>query len=477
MTRARILKSAQPAKQPPAGPGKPVRPLPWLAERPAPVDKSRTSILAAVRMLGRKFAASASQSVSGAFAISAIRRTRTATTTPALHNLACNASKGAAAPAKSASASAQTPLSLRKRAALLLAIITVPAMAAPSDFALFAAPDPAPPAPDPLALAAAQALPFERPGMSFPGSAFFFLDAPPEKALIALPTADPRDKGAEGGRELGEFIHTGPAAKPFFSTGTGLAHSRALDCLAQAVWYEAANESEAGQRAVAQVVLNRVAHPSWPASVCGVVYQGSERNTGCQFTFTCDGSLARRAGGTSWARAQAIASEALAGKVYAPIGHATHYHTLWVNPYWARSLDHVGTIGAHRFYRNRGAGGEMAAFSMAYAGFEPSVTGRTSSSGHADEAAGDKPTSASLAALPADAAFRKPPARSAKPEDKANERAIAKTEDTGNAAFGTAGAVRPEFANVGQWRTDPASLPLTRASPAADKSGNPALAH
>src|SRR5687768_16476229 len=80
---------------------------------------------------------------------------------------------------------------------------------------------------------------------------------------------------------------------------------RSLLCLAEAVYYEARSESEDGQRAVAQVVLNRVRHPAWPGSVCGVVYQGPLRaGRGCQFTFTCDGSLLRLPYGEVWARAQ-----------------------------------------------------------------------------------------------------------------------------------------------------------------------------
>ena len=349
-------------------------------------------------------------------------------------------------------------MSLSKKAALLIAIITVPAMAAPRDLALFAAPAPAPVIPDPLALAAANALPFERPGMSFPGSAFFFLDDPASGALVALPTADPLSTGAEAGRELGEFIATGPAAKPFFSSGTGVSHARAMECLAQAVWYEAASESEAGQRAVAQVVLNRVAHPNWPNSVCGVVYQGAERVTGCQFTFTCDGSLARRPGGASWARAQRIAAAALSGEVYEPVGHATHYHTLWVDPYWARTLDHVGTIGAHRFYRNRGAGGEKAAFTMAYAGFEPAVSGRTTPAlrpaAPSETAALFIPASPTLTERGADsAALRKTAGnRTAKKGKSAAPR-----DDTLR-EFQSAGDVLPEFANAGAWKVDPATI-------------------
>ena len=103
-------------------------------------------------------------------------------------------------------------------------------------------------------------------------------------------------------------------AQPFSMAGAStLDKARALDCLATAIYYEAASESEEGQRAVAQVILNRVAHPSYPDTVCGVVFQGSERSTGCQFSFTCDGSMARAPARMWWDRAQNVAEAALSG--------------------------------------------------------------------------------------------------------------------------------------------------------------------
>ena len=164
-----------------------------------------------------------------------------------------------------------------------------------------------------------------------------------------------------------------PAASSFAPAGaTGLDRLRAHDCLAQAIYYEAGNESEDGQRAVAQVVLNRVRHPAWPNSVCGVVYQGPMRaGGGCQFTFTCDGSLARRPAGEAWERARRLASEALAGRTYAPVGLATHYHANYVFPAWAPRLAKTNVIGAHIFYRLPGLLGQSPAFRDAYAGREP----------------------------------------------------------------------------------------------------------
>jgi spore germination cell wall hydrolase CwlJ-like protein len=165
-----------------------------------------------------------------------------------------------------------------------------------------------------------------------------------------------------------------PAARPFNIAFTSVAdRARALDCLTAAVYYEAAVESAAGQRAVAQVVLNRVRHPAYPKSVCGVVFQGSERSTGCQFTFTCDGALRRTPSAAGWTRARMVADEALAGKVFAPVGWATHYHTNWVVPYWSSSLVKSAIVGTHIFYRWEGGWGRPPAFRLRGNGNEPQV--------------------------------------------------------------------------------------------------------
>lgn len=151
---------------------------------------------------------------------------------------------------------------------------------------------------------------------------------------------------------------------------------RAVDCLTAAVYYEAAIEPVEGQRAVAQVVLNRVRHPAYPHTVCGVVFQGSARSTGCQFTFSCDGALRRTPAPALWARARSIAVAAIAGYVYPPVGLATHYHTNWIVPYWATSLVKLADVGTHIFYRWDGGWGQPRAFSIAYRGAEPAVAWR-----------------------------------------------------------------------------------------------------
>ncbi|WP_426011657.1 cell wall hydrolase [Caulobacter sp. DWR2-3-1b2] len=161
-------------------------------------------------------------------------------------------------------------------------------------------------------------------------------------------------------------------ARPFIAPVADVeSYGRALDCMTAAVYYEAGSETPQGQAAVAQVVLNRMRHPAYPKTVCGVVFQGSEQTTGCQFTFTCDGSLARTPSALGWTRARAVAGAALNGGVATGVGMATHYHADFVVPYWAPRLVKIGQIGAHIFYRWPGAWGLSSAFSGRYALIEP----------------------------------------------------------------------------------------------------------
>jgi len=129
------------------------------------------------------------------------------------------------------------------------------------------------------------------------------------------------------------------------------AAARERRCLAEAIYYEARSENFGGQAAVAEVVLNRVRHRAYPDTVCGVVFQGSERTTGCQFTFTCDGSIQRAPYGRTWERAQLVAEHALMGFAQPVTRRATHYHTTAVDPIWNDSLVRTRRIGAHIFYR------------------------------------------------------------------------------------------------------------------------------
>ena len=157
------------------------------------------------------------------------------------------------------------------------------------------------------------------------------------------------------------------SARPFAVGANDLDQRRALLCLTQAVYYEAAFEPLDGRRAVAQVVLNRLRHPAFPKSVCGVVYQGSGGRV-CQFTFVCDGALYRQPELGAWRQAENVARAALAGYVETAVGEATHYHADYVAPRWAPLLAKVAQIGQHIFYRWPGGWGQPAAFTGRYIG-------------------------------------------------------------------------------------------------------------
>lgn len=127
-----------------------------------------------------------------------------------------------------------------------------------------------------------------------------------------------------------------------------------LHCLTTAIYHEARYESAAGQRAVAEVVLARTRVPGRPKSICGVVYQGNWRATGCQFSFTCDGLSDGARDPAQWARARRSAQAALAkGKAKHFARGATFYHASYVRPRWAKQMVRVARIGSHIFYRPR----------------------------------------------------------------------------------------------------------------------------
>jgi spore germination cell wall hydrolase CwlJ-like protein len=162
--------------------------------------------------------------------------------------------------------------------------------------------------------------------------------------------------------------------RPFVLKTDAADQTRAVHCLAQAVYYEAAREPLRGQEAVAQVVLNRLRHPAYPKSVCGVVYQGAELPTGCQFTFTCNGAVRQAPEPALWDRAIFVARQALGGFVDRDVGSATHYHAAYVAPYWAPTLVKMTQVGQHIFYRWTGTWGEPQAFTGRYEGREAALT-------------------------------------------------------------------------------------------------------
>ena len=179
------------------------------------------------------------------------------------------------------------------------------------------------------------------------------------RMITSAPAAQPSALSSLFGLRKASFTTT-VAARPFRMPGA-LDASRDLDCLTQAVYFEARGEGQAGMAAVAQVVLNRVRHPAFPKTVCSVVFQGAAEG-GCQFSFACDGSMRKALEPYAWQHAREIAARALSGHVMAEVGNATHFHTVEVSPGWRVNMLRIAQIGSHVFYRFGGSAGAPDAF-------------------------------------------------------------------------------------------------------------------
>jgi spore germination cell wall hydrolase CwlJ-like protein len=133
------------------------------------------------------------------------------------------------------------------------------------------------------------------------------------------------------------------------------AHSRKeMKCLADAIYFEARGEPELGRIAVAQVVLNRLKNPTYPSTICGVVYQNKSKRNRCQFSFACDGIPERITNKPAWAEAEALAKRVMADDktlYIKDVGASTHYHATYVRPRWARRMAKKDKIGRHIFYQ------------------------------------------------------------------------------------------------------------------------------
>ena len=129
-------------------------------------------------------------------------------------------------------------------------------------------------------------------------------------------------------------------------------------CLAEAIYFEARSEPEAGQAAVGRVILNRVDSPYYPDTVCDVVYQNAEKFNACQFSFACDGTEPQIKESDAYARAMVVAAQLVACDrdcrvttgTKGGIATSTHYHADYVSPWWSSKLKRLGHVGRHIFY-------------------------------------------------------------------------------------------------------------------------------
>jgi len=125
-----------------------------------------------------------------------------------------------------------------------------------------------------------------------------------------------------------------------------------FECLAQAIYFEAGNDAPNGQRAVGDVILNRLHDPRFPKTVCDVVHQGGEGAPGhCQFSWWCDGRSDGTVDDIRWQMAQQAANEVVSGDYPDWTMGALFFHSKSVHPYWSRKLQLTNVIGEHIFYR------------------------------------------------------------------------------------------------------------------------------
>lgn len=127
-------------------------------------------------------------------------------------------------------------------------------------------------------------------------------------------------------------------------------HQREVICLADNIYYESAGESRRGQIAVATVTLNRMKHPNFAKTICGVVY---ERKTTCEFSWVCQNKLSNtRFQDKHWKRIYTMSEQIVSGqkKTLPELQNALYYHATYVKPFWAKHKKRITKIGAHIFY-------------------------------------------------------------------------------------------------------------------------------
>lgn len=151
--------------------------------------------------------------------------------------------------------------------------------------------------------------------------------------------------------ETNRTVSTGGPETLHLARSGKSAGGSALKCLTEALYFEARGESVKGQRAVAEVILNRVDHPAFPNSVCSVVNQRGQ--------FSYKGGNLRMRERAAANRAQKIAQDYLAGAPRGLTSGATYFHTTYVRPSWSKRFTRTTQIGSHIFYR-RGGGKRVA---------------------------------------------------------------------------------------------------------------------
>lgn len=127
-------------------------------------------------------------------------------------------------------------------------------------------------------------------------------------------------------------------------------HYKQIECLAKNIYFEARDQSDLGQKAVAWVTLNRVHSSDYPSTICDVVWQDS------QFSWTRDGKSDKPTNQDSWDRAKKLANIVYSRYYNArdykdPTDGAIMFHAAYVKPYWRKSFERTIRIDDHIFYK------------------------------------------------------------------------------------------------------------------------------
>ena len=174
--------------------------------------------------------------------------------------------------------------------------------------------------------------------------------------LSALEITQPKEFGPteDWGFQVDRQMRKASAAKTILDGLTDTSSGRfekEVRCLALNIYFEARSEPVAGQRAVAHVVMNRVAHPGYPSSVCGVVKQGGEQRLHrCQFSWWCDGRSDKPLNHRAWRQSLRLARKIYLGTLQDTTDGALWYHAIYAAPYWSKLLLQGDRIGQHIFY-------------------------------------------------------------------------------------------------------------------------------
>jgi spore germination cell wall hydrolase CwlJ-like protein len=126
------------------------------------------------------------------------------------------------------------------------------------------------------------------------------------------------------------------------------------NCLKNALWYEAGNQSLYGIEAVASVIHNRKMHPDYPSSYCGVIHQKK------QFSYTLlgkpDVEIAkanfRPMEAQAYANVEEVAERVISEEFKPVLDSSVRFYAHFsIRNYWTKTKKIVTKIGDHIFYK------------------------------------------------------------------------------------------------------------------------------